>query len=126
MKSDGSISRIGVVGAGNMGASIAEVMAFNGYDVVMKDQNDELIQRGMKKIRDIVSSQVRYQEGRYKKEADRIRLLGIELTHDQEDVLDARIVFSPTTDESDLKMSLFTSRFSNAASMTKSTLDISE
>ncbi|EQB71244.1 MAG: hypothetical protein AMDU1_APLC00031G0015 [Thermoplasmatales archaeon A-plasma] len=36
MKSDGSISRIGVVGAGNMGASIAEVMAFNGYDVVMK------------------------------------------------------------------------------------------
>lgn len=87
MKSDGSFSRIGVVGAGNMGASIAEVMAFNGYDVVMKDQNDELIQRGMKKIRDIVSSQVRYQEGRYKKEVDRIRLLGIELTNDQQDVL---------------------------------------
>lgn len=99
MKSDGKMSRIGVVGAGNMGASIAEVMAFNGYDVVMKDQNEELIQRGMKKIRDIVSSQVRYQEGRFKKEVDRIRLLGVELTKTQEEAL--RLKVRPEFTETD-------------------------
>ncbi len=99
MTSDGKISRVGVVGAGNMGASIAEVLAFNGYDVVMKDQNDDLIKRGMKKIMDIVSSQVRYQEGRYKKEIDRIKLLGIELTKNQEDALRQKI--KPEFTESD-------------------------
>jgi len=45
------IDRIGVVGAGQMGAGIAQVAAVNGFDVWMCDISDELVQKGMDGIR---------------------------------------------------------------------------
>jgi 3-hydroxybutyryl-CoA dehydrogenase len=41
---------IGVVGAGTMGNGIAQVAARAGYRVVMRDVNDELLQRGLAAI----------------------------------------------------------------------------
>lgn len=41
---------IGVVGAGTMGNGIAQVAARAGYDVVMRDVQDEFLQRGMTAI----------------------------------------------------------------------------
>ena len=41
---------IGVVGAGTMGNGIAQVCARAGYDVVMRDVNDNFLQRGMTAI----------------------------------------------------------------------------
>lgn len=87
MAATGSIRKVGVVGAGNMGASIAEVMAFNGLEVILKDQTQELTRRGMEKIRSIVSSQVAFQQKRAQKEIDRIRALGVALTGDQENII---------------------------------------
>jgi 3-hydroxybutyryl-CoA dehydrogenase len=46
--SDGrSIQRIGVVGAGTMGAGIAQVMAAAGLDVTLVDQKDAFVARGL-------------------------------------------------------------------------------
>lgn len=45
-----SITSIGVVGAGTMGAGIAQVAARNNFDVVLIDATDEFIQRGMSRI----------------------------------------------------------------------------
>ncbi len=87
METKRHIKRAGVVGAGNMGASIAEVLAYNGLDVILKDQNDQLVEKGMKRIRDIVKSQLQYQQKRPQKELDRIASLGIKLTQDQIDAL---------------------------------------
>jgi 3-hydroxybutyryl-CoA dehydrogenase len=42
---------IGVIGAGTMGAGIAQVAAQSGYDVVLVDQADEWVRRGLKTIR---------------------------------------------------------------------------
>lgn len=42
-----SIQTIGVVGAGTMGNGIAQVAARAGYSVVLRDVNDEFLQRGM-------------------------------------------------------------------------------
>jgi 3-hydroxybutyryl-CoA dehydrogenase len=42
---------IGVVGAGTMGNGITQVSAMNGYDVVMRDIEDEYVENGMDSIR---------------------------------------------------------------------------
>ena len=41
---------IGIVGSGTMGNGIAQVAARAGYRVVMRDVNDEFLQRGMQAI----------------------------------------------------------------------------
>ncbi|MCG2741430.1 MAG: 3-hydroxyacyl-CoA dehydrogenase NAD-binding domain-containing protein [Syntrophaceae bacterium] len=46
----GKISKIGVVGAGNMGSGIAQKIAQEGLDVVMVDTGDELVKQGMDNI----------------------------------------------------------------------------
>lgn len=46
-----SVSTIGVVGAGTMGAGIAQVAAQHGYDVVLIDAKEEFVQRGLNRIR---------------------------------------------------------------------------
>lgn len=46
-----SVKIIGVVGAGTMGAGIAQLAAQHGYDVVLIDAKDEFIQRGLDRIK---------------------------------------------------------------------------
>jgi 3-hydroxybutyryl-CoA dehydrogenase len=47
-----SIDRVGVVGAGTMGSGIAQVAATNGYDVVLRDVEEELVDQGFETIDD--------------------------------------------------------------------------
>ena len=42
-----SIKNIGVLGAGIMGAGIAQVAAAAGYKVIMRDINENLVQKGL-------------------------------------------------------------------------------
>ena len=44
------ISKVGVLGAGQMGSGIAQVAAASGYDVVMADINQDALDRGMAAI----------------------------------------------------------------------------
>lgn len=44
------VDSITVLGAGNMGHGIAEVAALAGYDVVLRDIEDEFVQQGYDKI----------------------------------------------------------------------------
>ncbi|MGD9048104.1 MAG: 3-hydroxybutyryl-CoA dehydrogenase [Anaerolineae bacterium] len=45
------LSRIGIIGCGLMGSGIAEVCARAGYDVTLLEINDELLQKGLDRIR---------------------------------------------------------------------------
>ena len=45
-----AIKKVYVVGAGLMGAGIAQVAATAGYQVTMRDINDEALDKGMKTI----------------------------------------------------------------------------
>ena len=47
---NGTISKVGVVGLGTMGAGIAEVFARSGYDVVGVDASDEAVERGREHV----------------------------------------------------------------------------
>jgi 3-hydroxyacyl-CoA dehydrogenase/enoyl-CoA hydratase/3-hydroxybutyryl-CoA epimerase len=56
------IYKVGVVGAGTMGAQIAQVVSFAGIPVVLTDVNEALAQRGVETIRRIY--QVRVDKGK--------------------------------------------------------------
>ena len=45
------LKKVAVVGSGAMGHGIAELLAMTGYEVVMIDINDELLQKGKEKIK---------------------------------------------------------------------------
>jgi 3-hydroxybutyryl-CoA dehydrogenase len=47
----GKIRKVGVLGAGLMGSGIAEVAARAGYETVVREVTDELVDRGLGKIR---------------------------------------------------------------------------
>lgn len=102
------VNRIGVVGAGNMGSAIAEVLAFNGYEVVLKDINLELTARGIERIGKILSSNVSFQESRAKKEITRIEKTGITLSDDQKAVIEKNLAPSFTMEDSKKVLSRIT------------------
>ena len=54
-----SVSKIGVVGAGNMGAGIAQKMAQEGLDVVLIDIKPEFVERGLGSIRAMLEEGVK-------------------------------------------------------------------
>lgn len=49
------IKKVGVVGAGLMGSGIAQVAATAGYETVVREVNDELLQKGLARIDESLS-----------------------------------------------------------------------
>ncbi|MDP8011300.1 MAG: 3-hydroxyacyl-CoA dehydrogenase family protein [Thermoplasmata archaeon] len=81
------IKKVGIIGAGSMGSAIAEVMAYNGLEVILKDQNMELTEKGIKNIKRILDDFEKYLRERPIKEIERIEKLGIKLSDDQKEQL---------------------------------------
>jgi 3-hydroxyacyl-CoA dehydrogenase/enoyl-CoA hydratase/3-hydroxybutyryl-CoA epimerase len=52
------VRKAAVIGAGTMGAGIAQLLAFNGIPVVLKDINDEIVASGMRKIESLTNDGV--------------------------------------------------------------------
>ena len=52
------IYKVGVVGAGTMGAQIAEVVSYAGLPVVLADVNETLAKRGVDSVRAIYQARV--------------------------------------------------------------------
>jgi 3-hydroxybutyryl-CoA dehydrogenase len=78
------VEKVGVVGAGAMGAAIAEVFALNGKKVVLKDVKEEFVQRGLKNIEASLGNLVTFHAAKAEREIDRIETEnGIRLTDDQ-------------------------------------------
>ncbi|MGD0250466.1 MAG: 3-hydroxyacyl-CoA dehydrogenase family protein [Thermoplasmata archaeon] len=65
------VAKAGVVGAGTMGAAIAELLAFNGIEVVLKDVDAPMVEKGLARVRGYVEELVRFQAGRAEKEVQR-------------------------------------------------------
>ncbi len=77
------VKKVGIIGAGTMGSAIAEVMAFNGIEVVLKDVSEELVQKGTKNIERIMSGLVAYQGKKATEQIRKIEELGVTLTSEQ-------------------------------------------
>jgi 3-hydroxybutyryl-CoA dehydrogenase len=78
------VQKVGVVGAGTMGAAIAEVMALNGKQVILKDLNKDLVDKGMRTVDKYLDELVQFHAGKAQAEIDRIEDgTGITLTDEQ-------------------------------------------
>jgi 3-hydroxybutyryl-CoA dehydrogenase len=77
------MEKIGIIGAGVMGSSIAEVFAYNGFNVLLKDQKIEYVNNGIKHIKNILNDFKSYAEKVPEREINRIEKNGIVLSEEQ-------------------------------------------
>jgi len=86
------VETVGVVGAGTMGAQIAEVFALNGKNVVLRDIEDRFVQGGLQKVRRSLNDLAAFHENRA---ASEIRAaeskLGIQLTPEQKAAAEKKV-----------------------------------
>jgi 3-hydroxybutyryl-CoA dehydrogenase len=54
-----AVRKVGVVGAGLMGAGIAQVAAQAGYQTVVREINDELLNKGLQRVRDTLEGGIK-------------------------------------------------------------------
>ncbi len=99
-----AVKTIGVVGAGQMGAGIAQVAAQAGLDVVMHDLSDDFLRRGLESICRNLDRMI--QRGRFKAE-DRERVLKrIRTTTRYEDLAAADFVIEAVVENEDAKIAV--------------------
>ena len=99
------IKILGVVGAGQMGAGIAQVAAANGLSVLMNDIRDEFVERGFSAIETSLGRLVK--KGKINEEDQKTILTRIEGTTAISDMAKADFVVEAATENEDLKLKIF-------------------
>lgn len=100
------IKKVAVIGAGAMGTGIAYVCAVKGYNVSIRDMNDDLVKRGMGKMREMIATGVN--RGKLTpKEAEDIVKRTKGVTDVAEAVRDADLVIEAVFEDLDLKKKVF-------------------
>jgi 3-hydroxybutyryl-CoA dehydrogenase len=100
-----SVRRVGVVGAGTMGAGIAQVAATNGYEVVMRDVEQRFLDSGFASIEDSLDRLVRKE--RLSREAADAARERIEGTTDLTTLAEADLVVEAVVEDLDVKREVF-------------------
>lgn len=91
------VEKVAILGAGVMGARIAEVLAMNNIQVILRDIKQEFVDRGMKTIEDDLDGLVAFHAAKADKAIDDFEgKTGVELTDDQKAQVRERL--SPTYD----------------------------
>jgi len=100
------IKKVALIGAGAMGTGIAYVCAVKGYNVSIRDINEDLIKRGMGKVREMIATGVN--RGKLTpKEAEEIMKRIKSTTDVAEAVRDADLVIEAVFEDMDLKKKVF-------------------
>jgi len=100
------IKKVAVIGAGAMGTGIAYVCAVKGYNVSIRDINEDLVKRGMGKIREMIATGVN--RGKLTpKDAEEIVKRTKGVTDVAEAVIDADLVIEAVFEDLDLKKKVF-------------------
>jgi len=76
------IFKAAVIGAGTMGAEIAQVISFSGLPVILKDVDQGMLDKGMKTIREIYQSRVDKGKMSAGEMASKLSLVEAALTYD--------------------------------------------
>ena len=100
-----SIGTVGVIGAGQMGAGVAQVAAQAGVKVLLNDISEDFVARGLESVGRNLDRMI--QRGRFKPdERDRI-MRRIETTAKVEDLKDTDFVIEAVVENEDAKIALF-------------------
>ena len=82
------VKRVGVLGGGVMGSQIADIMALNGKEVIIRDISEEAVNNSYSQIEKNLSDLVTFHLERADKEIERIEKTdGIKLTDDQKSTI---------------------------------------
>ena len=100
-----NIYKAGVVGAGTMGAEIAQVITYSGLPVVLKDVKDEFVQKGIGRIRSIY--QRRVDKGKMTASEMENKMALVVPSTDYESFRDVDIVIEAVPEKMELKKQVF-------------------
>jgi len=99
------IRKIGVVGAGQMGSGVAEVVISSGYHVLMRDVTPEAVEKGVKRIQGDLGKRV--QKGKMTSEEKDATLKRLSTTTTLEDFKDCDFVIEAVVENIGLKGEIF-------------------
>jgi 3-hydroxybutyryl-CoA dehydrogenase len=99
------VRRVGVIGAGVMGAGIVEVAARAGLDVVYLEADDDLVARGAQRLEASLGRAV--ERGAVTDDERRAALARIRGTTKMADLADVDLVLEAATEDPDLKRAIF-------------------
>ena len=99
------IYKAGVVGAGTMGAEIAQVISYAGIPAVLKDVNQEFVDKGISRIRAIY--QKRVDKGKMSASELESKMALVIPTTKYDDFKDVDIVIEAVLENMDLKKAVF-------------------
>lgn len=99
------IKKVGVVGCGLMGAGIAQICAQSGYQVVVSEINEELLNKGLKTIETSLAKSV--EKGKIIKQDEEAILGRLKSTTNIEDFADCDVVIEAVVENMELKRKVF-------------------
>ncbi|MGE3804992.1 MAG: 3-hydroxyacyl-CoA dehydrogenase NAD-binding domain-containing protein [Gemmataceae bacterium] len=97
--------KIGVVGAGTMGAGIAQLAAIRGFDVVIQEVNDQALAAGVAKIEDLFKKAA--EKGVLSREEARQKVAAIQKTTSWEGFGDVDLAVEAVIESIELKQKVF-------------------
>lgn len=99
------VKKLGVIGAGTMGNGIAQLGAVIGCDVIMRDINDDFVERGIKNIDSFLSKSV--EKGKIQGDEKEAIMGRIKGTTDMSALKDVDFVIEAVLEDLDLKKKVF-------------------
>lgn len=100
------IKKVGVVGCGTMGSGIVQICAQSGYQIVVSEINEELLNKGLKSIESVLSRNV--EKGRMSQEDKEATMSRIKGTTQYKDFSDCDLMIEVAIEKMDLKKEIFT------------------
>ncbi len=99
------IEKIGVVGVGTMGQGIAQVSAQNGFEVLMRDIEEDLLEKGLGSIEKNLSKGV--EKGYVSEDEKEETLDRIDTTLDMEDLQTCDVIIEAVIEDAEIKKEVF-------------------
>lgn len=99
------IKKIGIIGAGQMGAGIAHVGALSGFDMILNDISDDRLRAGLATINGNLARQV--SKDQLGEEQRKEALSRISASSDYADLRNCDLVIEAATENEDLKRKIF-------------------
>lgn len=99
------VKKVGVIGAGTMGNGIAQLASQIGCDVVMRDINDDFVERGLKNIDSFLTKSI--ERGKLKADEKVAILERIKGTTEMSDLKDVDFVVEAVLEDLELKKKVF-------------------
>ena len=102
---DHPIQRVGVIGAGAMGAGIGQLAVTRGFEVVLKEVSPEAAQAGRHRVEKLVESLAKRKRWDGKQVADLLRRVTI--TCEQTPLSDCDLIIEAAVEREDIKVDIF-------------------